>query len=399
MSLKKLVNDAISLIAIGSHEDVKPSSRAWISQEQVFYVTDTAKYDQLLEKIYELDKVITSRFARATIFEFVNKQLPKIKISGQQFEQVSKTFFQDFYDVESRNLVVTAPISGVRLDGDVRSFELSIYKFGYLEDLQFPIANEKGMYVSVLVKDVYDRTKAVQKANDAFLNLAKIIVFMSGKLDRSIFIETGLPLKPSMSHEQMYVSTSSHQISDEDGPLDWANIRNQLREKIPVNNGFFCESSDFGKLWVLYEKKHNGEKLKDLESRILNSVLALGESAITNDTRNSIIYTCISLEILFSLDEGGLFQKSIGEKLSDVFSFIVAKDVDARLEVGRLVKKVYGLRSAIVHGGDKELSNENLVVNFFMRLAINELLNGEQFSSMEKLQDIYDKLKRAQNSY
>jgi hypothetical protein len=222
---------------------------------------------------------------------------------------------------------------------------------------------------------------------------------MSGKLDKSIFIQTGLPLKPSMSHEQMYVSTSSHQVSDENGPIDWANIKNQLREKIPVNNEFFCKNSNFSTLWNLYEKKHNGDKLNDLESRILNSALALGESAITEDTRNSIIYTCISLEILFSLDEGGLFQKSIGEKLSDVFSFIVAKNVDARLEVGKLVKKVYSLRSAIVHGGEKELSNENLVVNFLMGIAISELLNGERFSKMTKLQDIYEQLKRAQNSY
>ncbi|WP_186371861.1 hypothetical protein, partial [Yersinia aleksiciae] len=81
------------------------------------------------------------------------------------------------------------------------------------------------------------------------------------------------------------------------------------------------------------------------------------------------------------------------------FSFIVAKNVDARLEVGKLVKKVYSLRSAIVHGGEKELSNENLVVNFLMGLAISELLNGERFSKMTKLQDIYEQLKRAQNSY
>ncbi|WP_139834938.1 HEPN domain-containing protein [Pseudomonas sp. B35(2017)] len=399
MSLKELIQSVLSVIEHGSHEEVMAAPRGWIVKEKGLYVTDIAKYNQFLEMIYGADKVVSSRFSRVTIFEFLNKQFPKLKISNQEVEFDEKLFFKDFYDVKPRNLLVTAPISGIRLDGGVKNFELSIYKFGYLQDLQFPIANESGMYVSVLVKNIYDKVKAVQKANDAFLNLAKIIVFMSGKLDRSISIETGLPLKPSVSHEQMYVSTSSHQVSDEGGPLDWANIKNELREKIPVNNSFFSENTDFRKLWVLYGKKHNGEKLNDLESRILNSALALGESAITNDTRNSIIYTCISLEILFSLDEGGLFQKSIGEKLSDVFSFIVAKDVEARLEVGRLVKKVYGLRSAIVHGGDKELSNENLVVNFFMRLAINELLNGERFSAVTSLKDIYELLKRAQNSY
>ncbi len=399
MSLKELVSEVISIMETGSPEEAASAPRGWFNKDKGFYVKDLAKYNQLLETIYCSDKILTARFSRKTVFEFLDKQFPMIKLSEKPFDLNSKSFFKEFYSVEPKNLVVTAPISGVRLDQGVRSFNLSIYKFGYLEDLQFPIANEKGMYVSAFVKGVYDKNSAIQKANDAFLNLAKLIVFMSGKLDKSIFIQTGLPLKPSMSHEQMYVSTSSHQVSDENGPIDWANIKNQLREKIPVNNDFFCKNSDFSNLWDLYEKKHNGDKLNDLESRILNSALALGESAITEDTRNSIIYTCISLEILFSLDEGGLFQKSIGEKLSDVFSFIVAKDVDARLEVGKLVKKVYSLRSAIVHGGDKELSNENLAVNFFMRLAISELLNGERFAKMTKLQDIYEQLKRAQNSY
>ena len=399
MSLKNLINSALEIIECGSYEDAKLAQKYWFLDEKFLYIKNISKYNEILENIYESDKIIRTRFSRKTIFEFLNKKLPKIKISACDFEKDAKIFFKEFHDIESRDLVITAPISGIRLDNGDREFELSIYKFGYLEDLKFPIANEGGMYVSVLVKSAYDKEKAIQKANDAFLNLAKIIVFISGKLDRSIYIETGLPLKPSMSHEQMYINTSSYQVSDVDGPLDWANIKNQFLEKIPVNNEFFCKNSDFGKLWDFYEKKHNGEKLNDLESRILNSALALGESAITSDTRNSIIYTCISLEILFSLDEGGLFQKSIGEKLSDIFSFIVAKNVDARLEIGKLVKKVYGLRSAIVHGGDKELTNENLAVNFFMRPAINELLNGEKFSKMTKLRDIYDQLKIAQNSY
>ncbi|MCV9921895.1 HEPN domain-containing protein [Pseudomonas sp. BT-42-2] len=105
------------------------------------------------------------------------------------------------------------------------------------------------------------------------------------------------------------------------------------------------------------------------------------------------------VEIFSSLDEGGHFSKNIGEKLSNVFSFIIPKDVDARLEVAKLVKKVYGLRSAIAHGGHKDLSNENLAVNFFMRMAIDELSNGEKFSKMNKPLDIYDQLKMAQNSY
>lgn len=152
-------------------------------------------------------------------------------------------------------------------------------------------------------------------------------------------------------------------------------------------------------MWDFYEAKHNGKKLKDIESRLLNSALALGESAMTPDTKNSIIYTCISLEILFSYDEASLFQRSIGEKLSDIFSFVVAKDIDSRLLVSKHLKKVYGMRSAIVHGGNKELSNENLPINFLMRGAINDLLNNEKFKHINTISQIYELLKIAQNSY
>jgi len=254
MPFKKLIQSILSIIEFGSREEVVSAPRWWVVGEQGLYVTETAKYDQLLEEIYNSEKTIISRFTRETIFKFLNNKLPKIRISDEPFDQDAKLFFKELLDIAPKNLVVTAPISGVRLDDGARSFQLSIYKFGYLEDLQYPIANEKGMYVSVLVKNIYDKAKAIQKANDAFLNLAKIIVFMSGKLDRSIFIETGLPLKPSVSHEQMYINTSSYQVSDENGPLDLANVKNQLREKIPVNNGFFCKNTNFGKIWSFYEK-------------------------------------------------------------------------------------------------------------------------------------------------
>jgi hypothetical protein len=261
------------------------------------------------------------------------------------------------------------------------------------------MANQKGMYVSVVISEIYENTVAIAKAEVAFLDFARLVVFFSGKLDQSIRIRTGLPLYADVSHEQMYVNTSSYQILDEAGRPGSSRITNKYLEKVPIDNDFFRTNEQFGKIWSFYERRHKGGKLTDIESRILNCALALGESAMTSDTRNSIIYTCISLEILMSFDEGSLFQKSIGEKLSDLFSFIVAKDRDSRLLVGKLLKKVYGMRSAIVHGGEKNLSNENLSINMLVRAGINELLNSDSFANITKISQLYDQLKIAQNSY
>nr|WP_290441519.1 HEPN domain-containing protein [Halomonas sp. CnH100-B] len=197
----------------------------------------------------------------------------------------------------------------------------------------------------------------------------------------------------------MYVRTSSYQITDDQGNLESASISNNNLEKIPINNNFFSSNETLNKLWELNDKRINGPKLNDIDSRVINSALALGESALTADKKNSIIYTCMSLEILFSYDQGGLFQRSIGEKLSDLFTFIVARDKETRLKTGKVVKKVYGMRSAIVHGGDKELTDENLLVNFLMRAAISEILNAEKFKGVSNIARLYEMLKEAQNSY
>jgi len=392
---------AIELLEIVNSSELanQSSFKAWSSPDGTsVVVTDNAAYSNVLESLAFENSKISSRFSRKTIYKFIEDRLPRIKRSGQ-IPESSESFFKELLEQDATSMVVSAPISGIRLDKGVRAFELACYRFGYLQDLKVPMANQTGMYISTTIKDVYDKEIAFQKAENAFLNFAKLIVFLSGKQDKSILIETGLPLKPDVSHEQMYVSTNSYQIQDEQGRIASAAVASIYVEKIPVNNDFFSSREVLGKLWDLYERKHAGGKLGDLESRILNAALALGESASTKDIRNSVLYTCIALEILFSRDDGALFQKSIGQNIADLFAFIVAKEAPARKEIVKLTKKVYGMRSAIVHGGDKEMSNENLVINHFMRAALGELLTAERFKEVKRLSTVCEMLLDAQYSY
>ncbi|MFX4243544.1 hypothetical protein ACOL22_12310, partial [Aliarcobacter butzleri] len=80
-----------------------------------------------------------------------------------------------------------------------------------------------------------------------------------------------------------------------------------------------------------YEKKHFNKKISKMEIRLLNASIAIGESALSKNIKNSIIYTSMAFEILFSFDEGSLFQKSIGDRLADTFAFIIASDKETRL--------------------------------------------------------------------
>ena len=162
---------------------------------------------------------------------------------------------------------------------------------------------------------------------------------------------------------------------------------------------FFAKNEQFSKLLSLYEKKHFGTKLSDIEKRIVNASLAVGESMMSENIKNSIIYTCIALEILFSFDDGSLFQKSIGDRLADTFVFIVAKDRQSRLDTSERIKKVYSMRSALVHGGEKSTNNDYVMINILVRAAIAELLNNQKYSVIKKIDDLYNMVKKAHYSY
>ncbi|WP_025804379.1 HEPN domain-containing protein [Pseudomonas chlororaphis] len=401
MSFSKIMGAAMELLKIVNSDDLanESSFKSWPSPDGTSVVaTDSIAYHNVLESLASDNSKIASRFSRKTARKFIEDRLPRLKRSAQ-IPESSESFFKELLDQQPTSMTVSVPISGIRLDGGAKSFELACFRFGYLQDLLIPMANQPGMYISTTIKDAYDKEVALKKAENAFLNFAKLIIFLSGKHDQSILIETGLPLKPDLSHERMYVSTNSYQIQDEQGRMSSADVKNTHIEKIPVNNEFFTSNELLGKLWGLYERKHAGIKLGDLEARIINTALALGESASTKDIRNSILYTCIALEILFSRDDGALFQKSIGQNVADLFAFIVAKEAPARKEIAKLTKKVYGMRSAIVHGGDKEMSSENLLVNHFMRGALGELLTAERFKDAKRLSTIYEMMLDAQYSY
>lgn len=198
----------------------------------------------------------------------------------------------------------------------------------------------------------------------------------------------------------MYVETSSYQITENiDDDFPSSTMNNIHLEKIPVDNEFYYKNESFIKLWELYEKKDSVKKISKIEMRLLNASIAIGESALSKNIKNSIIYTSMAFEILFSFDEGSLFQKSIGDKLADTFAFVVAKDRETRLNAIKSVKEFYRLRSALVHGGERKMNSDYIVFNRLLSGVISELLNNEKYKSINNIDNLYAMVKEAQNSY
>jgi len=404
LKLDELMNKGLSLIEIGITSDVGiVRAKSWFNKDEVLYISQNniEQFNQILEQIYSLNENIYTRFTRQKIYKFIEDVIVKQKKDQSLFqEEISKNFFKIFEEQEPYSKYIIAPISGIRLD-NVDKINISIFEIGKQSSLNSFLSNDAdGYYIAVKIDNIYDDLIAIEEAKNKFLDFIRLIVFLSGRNDKKILIKTGLPSYPSISHEQMYVESSSYQIAENiEDEFPSSTMNNIHLEKIPVDNDFFCKHENFIKIWELYEKKHSNKKTSKIETRLLNAAIAIGESAQSKNTKNSIIYTSMAFEILFSFNEGSLFQKSIGDRLADTFAFIVATDKVSRLNAIKSVKEFYRLRSALVHGGDRKMNSDYIVFNRLLSSVISELLNNEKYKSIKNIDNLYAMVKEAQNSY
>ena len=341
------------------------------------------------------------------MYKFIEDRIIELKKIDSKFtKEISKSFFQELENIKPYSRYIIAPISGIRLDKSDK-INISIFEIGKVNQLKSILSNDKdGYYIAVKINDIYDNLLAIEEAKDKFLDFIRLIVFISGKNDKTILIKTGLPAYPSMSHEQMYIETSSHHITENiQDNFPSRQMNSIYLEKIPVDNDFFAKNESFNKLWEIYNKQSLNKNItkKDKEDtmkkRLLYASIAIGESALNSNIKNSIVYTSMALEILFSLNKNSLFQQSIADKLSNTFAFFIGTDKETRLNASKAIKTFYSLRSVLVHGGNPKLNNGYTVINMYLRAIVDELLNNEKYTNIKTINDLYTMVKEAQNSY
>lgn len=404
MNLYKILNKALELInTTTSTQKGMAGAKWWANEKETLYVSndDISNYNQLLELCYSFEEKIHTRFTREKIYKHIESNLLHNKKNKNLFNaKKTKNFFKKYLEIELFERYIVAPISGVRLDS-VKKINISAFEIGKADNLNFILSNDTdGYYISVKICNIYDELIAIEEAKNKFLDFIRLIVFLSGKNDKKVILKIGLPSYPSISHDKMYVETSSYQIlKNIKEEFISSTVKNTYVEKIPVDNDFFCKNDDFNKIFNLYERRHLNKKISKMEARLLNASIALGESSMSKNIKNSIIYTSMALEILFSYDEGSLYQKSIGEKLSDTFAFIVGEDKESRLNASKTIKVFYRLRSALVHGGETKINNDYIGINMILRAIINTLLNNEKYKHIKNIDQLYIMVKDAQYSY
>lgn len=405
MKVHELLNNALELISVAN--SLQDPNYIIIKSTQGMKVIGIKKndyqlYASLIESIFLENDTLHPKFSKENIFKFIEKQIFNKYIKKEKFEEKDNDiFFNELELIEKQDSYIIAPISGIRLD-KLDRINISIFEIGKANCLKGLInTNAYEYYIAVKINDFYDKDIAIQQAHNLFLDFIRIISFMSGISNKKLAIKVGLPAYPSLDIYQIYKETNSFYMSKNlNTDFFDASLKNEYINKIPIDDDFFCKNDFFHKLWIFLERYHtNPKSLNDMESRLLNCSIAVGESLFNSNTKNSIIYTSIALETLLSLDERELFQASIGEKISEGFAYLIGKTPETRIEASKFVKKFYGIRSAIVHGGKANINNDYTTINQYLRSCVQTFLNDKDLSEIRTLQQFRELLQKAKYSY
>lgn len=126
--------------------------------------------------------------------------------------------------------------------------------------------------------------------------------------------------------------------------------------------------------------------------RMGRAISWLVESRLERSAESALLKTMIGFETLLGLDKSETLRQTISERVA----LLLGRDTDQRINIARAMKRLYDIRSAIVHGGRHTSSGTNMCegADLFLLLALAALApNQDSLKSKDDIQTFFEQLR------
>jgi len=230
------------------------------------------------------------------------------------------------------------------------------------------IGNASGFLIECEV-DARDTVKAEELADLLFYRFELIIRFMIGH--RTRWVEVGvLNYVGPQLRDRIVVSTRDSAVGSA-----WQGAL----QPIPISDAFFCEPSrPFAKLLGLVSDQRN-----KLQQHIMRCVEWTAQAVRDPSEASAFVKAAIALEVLFSPNEKGIITPSIMAQIAESCAFLLGNSPESAANIEGEVKRLYGIRSAVVHSGKDSVGKRDL--NLFIQMCRNCVLTLLSKKALEKI--------------
>lgn len=138
-------------------------------------------------------------------------------------------------------------------------------------------------------------------------------------------------------------------------------------------------------VWELYSRESKSDK----DNRLINAILWMGKAQTEVDNRLYFMELCFALESLLQVNTDVFINPSISYSISNACAMIIAENYTDRKTVFDNMKKLYGIRSAIAHGGKKEVKDESCEMLYrYIVYLISDIVNKEPWNKYLSMKDV-----------
>ncbi|MGA2299228.1 MAG: hypothetical protein ABSG77_00885 [Candidatus Acidiferrum sp.] len=397
----KRLNDILDLFTFGGLPQPNEAHRIFgLDQEHSLSLNgdNCRKFDSAIDDLLE-----SIPSARTTLSEekLIQELIPEIrqkKIENCQFSQAEcDSFQQKILAIPVGKYRILRTIYGVTLTqgagpvhiGNFTIYDANLHSSQIASGLPnstalFRFKKPSGFLIECVV-DARDEVKAVELADVLFYRLELFIRFFIGR--RTTRFEVGVLnyVGPQMR---------DHIVIGEKTVTEGGAWQGAL-EPIQIADPFFCSPPPpLARLLQLLVKQNN-----QFEVHVVRCAEWTAQAMSDPNAASAFVKAAIALEVLFSANEKGVITPSIMAQIAESCAFLLGDSAASATEVEREVKRLYGIRSAVVHSGKDSVANSDL--NALIRICrdvVIVLLSSKELEnvvSMETLAEHFKVMKYA----
>lgn len=231
-----------------------------------------------------------------------------------------------------------------------------------------------------------EQAKAVENADRQFEVFENFLRFMLGLSSR---FEVGVLNYRGLRSARAYVYST-------DGAAGTSASNHGAFEELPICDPWFTSQNNGNQYaWCLASLKSPNK----FQQRLRLAIEWIGQAISEAAPQSSFLKAAISLEIIFTYNEKSIINPSILSQISEGAALLLGSNAHERLDLEKEVKRLYSLRSSIVHSGNTHISNSDREKMISLASSVaRKLLICEELTQLASVEQLYQLIKEAKYS-
>lgn len=351
------------------------------------------KFDSAIDDLLRSLPDAESTLSEERLLEELIPEIQHKKVENSRFTQEEyRRFCQKILALPITKYRILRPIYGVKPLGDAQPvhfgnfviYNATLHLGQIMQGLALPpwADTPSGLLIECEVA-ARDGSKAEELADAQFYRFELIVRFFIGR--RTTEFEVGVLnyAGPQMRKVLVIAGGGFSEGSAWKGSL----------QQIPIADPFFCKPPlPFTRLLEIFVRQSN-----ELESHVVRCVEWTAQAMGDPNAASAFVKAAIALEVLFSQNERAVITPSIMAQIAEGCAFILGSSPSSAADIEHEVKRLYGIRSAVVHSGKDSVSKYDLnsIIDICCNVVLALLSSSEldQIKSMEGLAQHFRKKK------